>query len=380
MSTLFLEPLDVLFLRGNKLFGDPGSMGEAQMPPPNPSVVAGALRSRILADEGVDLAAFARNEIEHPALGKRDNPGSFTLTAFYLAQRKNNVIQPLFAPPADLVLSEGNGFPVATPLKPATLAQGISTSFAFRHLPVLAQKKRTKQVSGYWLTESGWRSVLQGELPAAPEHWVKIADLWSVEDRVGIGMEAATRSAKEGQLFTTQAIAFKPGVGFVAQVTGCDAVPETGSVRLGGDGRAAALTPANIALPEPDYAILAASKRLRLILTTPGLFRQGWLPTGVADGEIPLEGVTFDLHGVRGKLIAAAVPRAETVSGWDLARWQPKAAERAAPVGSVYWLDHVEADEAALRKLAENGLWPEPCDNPQRRAEGFNRCTLAVWK
>ena len=68
IETRFIEPLDVLFLRGNKLFGDPGSHGESLVPP-WPSVAAGALRSRMLADERVDLAAFARDDVDHPTLG-----------------------------------------------------------------------------------------------------------------------------------------------------------------------------------------------------------------------------------------------------------------------------------------------------------------------
>lgn len=32
-NTLLIEPLDVLILRGNKLFADAGSHGEALMPP-----------------------------------------------------------------------------------------------------------------------------------------------------------------------------------------------------------------------------------------------------------------------------------------------------------------------------------------------------------
>ena len=48
-TALFIEPLDVLILRGNKLFADAGSHGEALMPP-WPSVAAGALRSRMLID------------------------------------------------------------------------------------------------------------------------------------------------------------------------------------------------------------------------------------------------------------------------------------------------------------------------------------------
>lgn len=55
----FIEPLDVLYLRGNRLFDGAGAHGAALMPP-WPSLAAGALRSRMLADGGADMAAFAR--------------------------------------------------------------------------------------------------------------------------------------------------------------------------------------------------------------------------------------------------------------------------------------------------------------------------------
>jgi CRISPR-associated protein Cmr3 len=67
------------------------------------------------------------------------------------------------------------------------------------------------------------------------------------------------------------------------------------------------------------------------------------------------------------------------VSGWDLAQRQPKPAMRAAPAGSVYWLDQLETTPSALRKLAESGLWTDESDNLQRRAEGFNRFSFAAW-
>lgn len=85
---LRIEPLDVLLLRGNQSFGDPGSYGDAVMPP-WPSVAAGAIRSRMLADAGADLAAFARSEQPHPALGTPARPGPFTLRA--LQDRKSVV-------------------------------------------------------------------------------------------------------------------------------------------------------------------------------------------------------------------------------------------------------------------------------------------------
>src|SRR5690625_7320166 len=74
MNALFLDPVDILLFRGNRLFGEPGSHGDALVPP-WPSVVAGALRSRMLVDEGIDLTRFAANQIDHPELGSPAQPG-----------------------------------------------------------------------------------------------------------------------------------------------------------------------------------------------------------------------------------------------------------------------------------------------------------------
>ncbi|MEW6133067.1 MAG: type III-B CRISPR module-associated Cmr3 family protein [Pseudomonadota bacterium] len=392
IETRFLEPLDVLFLRGNKLFGDPGSYGESLVPP-WPSVAAGALRSRMMADEGMDLAAFARNEIEHPALGTPGQPGAFTVTAFHLARRRDDgMVEVLIQPPADLVVTEdASGNAMVRSFTPTAPAAGILASAPFALLPVLAERERSKPASGYWLAESGWRKYLAGETPGAAD-LVQAKQLWALDHRVGVGLDATTRRAADGRLFSVQAVAMtqrgnrigtdkeskKPiladyDVGFLAAVSGA-IPPQDGTVRLGGDGRAAAIRPATAALPEADFDAIARAGKCRLILASPGLFPEGWkLPGTQPDG-------TFQLGEVRGRVVCAAVPRAEVVSGWDLARWQPKPARRAAPAGSVWWLDELEATPEALRKLAAHGLWNDPCEDASRRAEGFNRLWLAAWK
>lgn len=400
VESVFLEPLDVLFLRGNKLFGDPGSYGESLVPP-WPSVAAGALRSRMLADAKIDLAAFARDEIPHAELGTPAQPGTFAVTAFYLARRfTDGRVEALFALPADLVVSEGqDGNSSVSALAPTLLPQageGLACSFPLPLLPVLAEKERSKPASGYWLTEAGWKNYLAGQVPA-PTDLVKSSDLWQLDHRVGVGLDTTRGRAADGRLFSVQAVAMtkqghrigthqatgKAGlaaydVGFLAAVSGA-ALPQDGTLRLGGDGRAAAIhATADYVLPAPDYAAIASARCCRLLLTTPGIFAAGWLPTGTTptgDGTF-----RFDLHGVKGRLVCAAVPRAEVISGWDLARWQPKPALRAAPTGSVYWLE-LDAGATAddLRKLVETGLWSESCEDPARRAEGFNRLALATW-
>jgi len=372
----FIEPLDVLFLRANKLFGDPGSYGESLVPP-WPSAAAGALRSHILVHDGIDLQAFAVGRVDHPSLGTPKAPGSFALTDFMLARRQDNGnVETLHAFPADLVVSKKDDDYHLKSLHPHVPPSGLLSSSAFAQIPVLAETERRKAETGLWLTRAGWLKYLNGQLPDPKQDIVKTNDLWAIDSRVGIGMNADTRSADDGKLFTTQAVALRRGVGFLASVRGAN-LPPQGVVRLGGDGRAASSQSVSLIAPSVDLHAVLAQERCRLVLTTPGIFKQGCLPNGFHqqdDGSY-----LFDLQGVRARLVCAAVPRAETISGWDLAHWQPKAAMRAAPSGSVYWLDDLQTTTESLGKLADNGFWSEHCEDSQRRAEGFNRFSIAAF-
>ncbi len=365
----FIEPLDVLYLRGNKLFGDPGSYGESLIPP-WPSVAAGAVRSKMLADDSVDLRAFASGHVNHPYLGTPDQPGSFVLQGFYVARKQNGKASIVVAPPADLVVSRTEiGQLRLQRLIPQPI--DLASSFPLPELPVLTQQERTKPESGLWLTQAGWQAYLQGRTPDA-DQLLRASDLWALDSRIGIGMDAVTRTVEQGKLFSAQAVAMKPNTGFLIATSGCQP-PVSGLLRFGGDGRAAHISPVQMELPQPDYEAICTARRCRIVLTSPGLFVEGWKLTGANLAS------SFCLGGVRARLVSACVPRAETVSGWDLAKGQPKAAQRVAPTGSVYWLDELEATPAALRKLAETGLWSDPCEDMSRRAEGFNQFTFAAY-
>ncbi len=389
VRTLFLQPLDVLLLRGNKLFGDPGSYGESLVPP-WPSVAAGAIRSRMLADQGLDWnpARSSRAVDPHPELGTPDAPGPFTIGGFQIARRDaQGRVERIHPVPADIVVSRVNDRIEARQMLPRALSRGLASSFELPRVPVLSESTRGKPEGGYWLCDAGWMAYLEGQAISA-EHLVPTEALWRTELRVGVGLEAERRAAEEGKLFSVEAIALGSrggghthDVGFVVEVR--DATPpETGLVRFGGDGRACAIAPAETPAPRIDAARIVDAARLRLVLTTPGVFAHGWLPTGADPGHRREDGaIRFDLHGVRGWIVCAAVPRAEVISGFDLARWRPKAAQRVAPTGSVWWLElEPDTEAAALDKLAERGLWTESeYKNEPRRAEGFNRLALGVW-
>jgi CRISPR-associated protein Cmr3 len=376
----FIEPLDVLFLRGNKLFGDAGSYG-ASLVPPWPSVAAGALRSAMLANEGIDLAAFAQGRITHPTLGTPKVPGAFTITAFSLARRlPDGGVESLHALPADLTAEEDEAAKAQGSsarryklrrLKPVVPVAGLISSAPLAQWPVLAQPERSKPAGGCWLTQAGWSAYLAGRVPMS-DQLLTTGQLWQLDERVGVGLDMAKRRAADGQLFTVQAVALHAGIGFLASVAEAEP-PADGVLRFGGDGRGAALRSVHHQPAMPNLAAIAQARRARVVLTTPGLFAEGWRLPGVdADQRITWPGFSA-------RLVCAAVAKSDVISGWDLAARQPKPAERVAPAGSVYWLDDIDTTAAALGKLAEHGLWFADANNAQRRAEGFNRFTFAAW-
>ncbi len=372
MSHLFIKPLDILVLRGNKLFADAGSHGEALMPP-WPSVAAGAIRSRMLADQKVNLLDFASGKARLSAelaasLGSLAAPGDFRVSHSGLARKHDDgSIEALFPLPADVVVDEQGD---ATRLQPTQLDSSLASSYPLPLNPVLAQNASFKPKSGLWLTAEGFSRWQAGQVFDAT-HWIESAALWRTDSRLGIALEPGRNTAAEGQLYTSEAVALQPSIGFLVSVAGADGLlPQSGLLRFGGDGHAAAITPCSAALAAPDLEYLAKAGRFRLLLVSPGIFPDGWtLP-----GTDPAGRWHFGQSSAR--LSSAAVPRLETLSGWDLALRRPKPAVRAAPTGSVYWLDDFQGNPGDLAALLQNGL---PLTDPARRAEGFNAIQLAVW-
>src|SRR5699024_8889646 len=277
--------------------------------------------------------------------------------------------------PADVVVTGEPGNYTIHRLKPQPLPEGLATSAVSRQLPILRMSKAAKPVTDQWLNWAGWQAHLRGQALDAQKHLIAAGDLWKTETRLGIALDAQQRSAAEGKLYTSDAIAMNANTGFCITVHGAgDALPKNGLLRLGGDGRGASInTIDELARPEPDWQAIQDSGRFRLILTSPGIFPQGNNLPGVdGDGQ-------WQAAGMSAQLLSQAVPRHQVVSGWDLHKHEPKTALRCAPTGSVYWFEGFSGDIDALRKLSKTGLWNLTLDNcnRQRRAEGFNRVVIA---
>ena len=408
----FLRPVDVLYVRGNKLFGAAGDHGEALMPP-WPSMAAGALRSHLLAAGGVPLDDYALGVTDMlngalSTLGTPENPGAFRIAWFSAAQVENDKPQPVLPIPADHFVpapAEKQARPKRIiPLKPTPLNNGVACSSATPDVAVLQTPEQAKPASGWLLNAEGIAAWVRGEELDAEKHIVQAKDIWRTETRLGIARDLATGTAAEGQIYTSDVVSFcgdgdATDGGFLAVVKGL--APEAQKyfaaalLRLGGDGRAATVDAVSWTPPEPDWERIEKMRACRIMLTTPGIFPEGWQLPGMDE-----DGVWRGPNGLTGRLRCAAVPRHQVVSGWDLSALadprkgedkrkiigtgHPKPAQRAAPTGSVYWLHELEGDiTGGLSALLEEGLWAcmnEELDtwSAQRRAEGFNNCLVGA--
>ena len=387
----YVHPTDSLFVRGNLAFGDSGEHGASMMPPP-PSLFAGAFRSVLLGRDAAQLSAFIANgrctEAElDKCLGTPALPGSFRITWLSLAGvsgegSSGHSAEPIFALPADLVMLSGN----FASIEPRAPLLGVQSAGELPLRATLVSAKQEKPQGGVFLRYKGLAQHLQGQA-TDKAYRCESKHVFQRDPRLGIGLNADARTAEDGQIYTTEGFSFSPqhsgnnlfaSTGFLVGVEGAeDLLPETGLLRLGGDGRSAQYRKVEFSAPVAGN-IPGSQNRFRLLLQTPALFAQGWLPEGITTqgGNYRLQG-----DGFQARLACAALGRREVISGWDLHQWKPKPAQAAVPAGSVYWFDEFAGDAGKLAEWVNRGLWPDDLNPLQqmRRAEGYNRALLAAW-
>ena len=113
----------------------------------------------------------------------------------------------------------------------------------------------------------------------------------------------------------------------------------------------------------PAEVIAASGQRLRVVLTTPAIFKDGAVPATIRGARV----------------VAACVGRPEVISGWDFSKSNggaPKATRRMAPAGSVYW---VELDAGQNRNAWIGDAWMKSVsDDAQDQRDGFGVAVVGV--
>lgn len=163
-----------------------------------------------------------------------------------------------------------------------------------------------------------------------------------------------------------------------------------GPLTLGGERRMACLETASEAdwpiCPNPLAELGSVSQNrpigLRLMLATPAIFQNGWLPEWLAldsegyyTGTLPVTWGKPENGSVTLKLISAAMKRREAISGWDLEKGKAKPVRWMVPAGSIYFFE-VSGEVGAFCKQT----WLcSLCDGEQERRDGYGLALWGVW-
>jgi CRISPR-associated protein Cmr3 len=376
----FVKPCDVFMPRGNTHFGvGSGDFGQIKMLP-QPSVFAGAFRSKLASKSFENLDRIInKQEPAEPemaeCLGSFEKPGNFRISMATVGKIKDKKIELFFSLPSDLVVYEEYEQPAAIyMLTPSKIPGLIKCQNSDHFIPVLKAPAK-KPSPGWWLNPSGFAKYLRGQKPDKTD-LIHQGQLWKKESRVGIALDTNTGSTKEGMLYSAEAINFLPDTGFIIEINGADKVLQNqGELRLGGDGHAAVFEKVDLSLPDPDFEKIKIDRKFKLIMATPGLFAEGWLPDGLIkeNDEYFIKTDEFTT-----RLKSAAIAGNDIISGWNLVENLPKNALRTVSTGSVYWFDQFEGSTDALKAFIDKGLWLDNSDL-QRVTEGYNRAFIANY-
>lgn len=332
---LFIEPVDVWLFRNNKPFDAGSDHWATSLFPPSPQVMAGVLRSHHLVVNGIDLRQPDPQTIR-ALVGTADHPPqTFSLRGPVLAQREGGDIVRYYRLPADAILVErDDGQSHYQAQQPGRFTDGprvnLPAGLELLWRRPYEQRKVKGAEGGLWLAETDLLTYLQQGRVSSTK--VKQGnEFHTVEDRLGIQLDDATRTTETGRLYKIGFIRLKEGAGLMVEVNGLEGLdkwPDQGVIGIGGESR----TGRFCRLPDETNIRPAQTpgnlSRFKVYFVTPTCFAQGWQP--------PDWGEWFKESP---RLVSAALPGPLLLGGYDVVQNQSKPARRYVPAGAVYFFE-----------------------------------------
>ncbi len=388
-ATILLKPVDVLMFRESRPFGQVITGTNSEFP--SPRTVAGALRTWLLSEQGVDLRKL-RNAKRSPttrelieAICPPDHRARWVLDAKFkgplLYDSKHKVT--FFPAPRSIVVPEvdrqrlRSPLPIMSPLKsqPPGYTNPDDAPEGFRPAWYTTSDDWEQLAPGWFANKYSMREIMKGHQCRRMNMKHAQTTLLN-EPRIGIGIDSDSSTTIEGDLYSS---------GFLrtAQDHLCfrvdiccneesrleekiNSVIETQPwLRLGGEGkftRVEILHRENFShpFPNPDTTWDNSLERFCTYIVTPALFKNGqWIPQELSK---------------RFKLVSAVIDTPKAYSGWDIAHNRPKPTRYAVLGGAVYFWE--------TREGQEMGADPHgTCisDKDEDCQEGWGLCLRGDW-
>lgn len=383
MPDYLITPKAPLVFRDGKPFGATEEMAIAEtIPFPLPSTIAGAIRTA-WAESQESRYDYVNNKeklIKKRVLGP-------LLIRTHIEKSTSEVLYPTPADSLCLNEEKDKTGKIIARLYPDNISEkDAGTDLPDKLLPVFldseSKAKPAKDAPKYWTQEAiiSWLKDETQEIDAKQQ----IAAL-PIETRTHVGINYQTKSNLKSHLFHTSGLDFsqtqKEQLGWHEYQYGLlswfqEEIPETyrtigGEARLGHIQQQQNLWPS--CPPELSKAYIN-SKSFRVILATPAIFNNGYLPEWLDD---ELKG---KLGNLQVQLRAVSIARWQAGTSWDMADSKSKkgkgmrAIKRLAPAGSVYWFDILNGGQGA--ELTEHWL---TSISDEREKDGYGLILPGIW-
>lgn len=359
---LFITLNDVLYFRDGRPF-DVGEENIATLRfPPNPITFYGAIKGTIIGQQYKtfsDYKVAVNNGFSIPdEILPNVAASSLVISDFGLAFRSANKIKRFYPIPSDVSVDKSKKPDRYIILKP-------NGKFEWTNFPnngnlqmlstdeIITNKELHLDNPEGFITLKGLQNYLNNEKIDYKEI-VDPIEVFTGEHKTTITKDPKSKTAQESKIAAQEfgRLKIKPGVdcinetGFVLSVSS-KLLSTTGIklIRLGGEGRTSHYEVVDFDFERPTLPVITGS-RFKLILLTPAIFQNGWVPDGIdpttCEGEI---------GEIKVSLIAAAVDRYTGIGGWDIIKNESKPLRRAVPTGSVYFFEAKDKKENLTEKL-----------------------------
>ncbi len=324
MKSISIKPFDTLFFRDGRPFG----MGEESFAqfvfPPFPTTFYGALRSKIIAENGgYEKFKNGKNPKLTAVAGTPNSKGSLQIIG-PLLRKEGDFVLPL---PADVFRGEDGKFKKVPPCGKEILPWKGKEAGKIAYLFLNGEKNALKADRTSLFKNSDFKEYLlgKGKFFSAVEK----GEIYKAEPKVGIALEMPYKRVRRGYLYRLSMVRLRGDVDFVVFYQGTNAVafPERGLLQIGGEGRAAfyreeEVSPPGLSQDEFEDAI-KGKKFIKLYLLTPAFIHENGLPYLE---KLKILGLKLVGYSVKGLL---------WIGGWDMAKGFPKPMRPAWSPGSI---------------------------------------------
>lgn len=336
----YIKPQDVLSFRDSRPFGGEDEHRINLSFPPSPATLYGALRTSILS--GVKDGFFAPANVPPDIknlIGDENHFGTLEIRDFSLVYDDERI----YATPNDILkikTKDGNDFRVVT-AAPAKLKGDIKTNkpeeVKYLSLPP-SDEVIFYEAPPRFIRHSGLVKYLTNQ-KLVKSDFLSSDEFFRPEYRTGIRIDKNTLTVEEGALFSVEFARLNRKSAFYIEV---NTPLNSDVIKLGGEGRSAALIPKELNSELPETKMLNG---LKIITTAPLFSSNGYYPDARITAKIK------EQTGDDAELVSVSVRGYKPVGGWNIVKNSSKPLKRYIPEGSVFYFKCNNANNLIKSKI-----------------------------